>query len=107
MSQTQKISRNNTVVSICSLTGGRSVTLHSTRVLAVYPSGKIVLNTGGWLTVTTITRINQAASEWRLPFRASRAGGKLSVRVFSNKPESYGATVAEYETTGDELSFTV
>ena len=35
------------------------VTLHSTDIVTLYPSGRVVLNMGGWNTVTTRDRMNQ------------------------------------------------
>ncbi len=44
------------------------VTYHATPVVTVYPNGRIVLDTGGWFTVTTRNRMNQAAQELGLSF---------------------------------------
>ncbi len=79
MAQTQTISRNNTAV-YTQENGTREVYLHKTRVMAVTVDNVVNLDTGGWLTVTTCTRMNQAANQWRLGFRVSRAGGVLTVR---------------------------
>lgn len=45
------------------------VTYHSTDVVTVYPNGKIVLNTGGWKSVTTKARMNQASNQYGLGFQ--------------------------------------
>ncbi len=84
MAQTQTISRNNTAV-YTQENGTREVYLHKTRVLAVTSDNVVTLDTGGWLTVTTCTRMNQAANEWRLGFNVSRAGGVLTVRFHDGR----------------------
>ncbi len=65
MSQTQRISKNNTTVRTAD--GKTTVTLHSTAVLIRDPAAKTaVLNSGGWHSSTTRTRINQACNEFGL-----------------------------------------
>ncbi len=80
MSQTQRISRNNTKV--LTNTGlhnnQRQVWLYNTCVVTVTPD-EIILNTEGWYTVTTRTRLNQVSNEWGLGYGVSFAG-KPSVR---------------------------
>lgn len=75
MSQVQRISKNNTT--IYHHTGPhndqRQVWLHQTCVVTVTPD-EIVLNTGGWYTATTRTRMNQVSNEWRLGYSVSFAG---------------------------------
>ncbi len=44
------------------------VTYHGTPVVTVHPNGKIVLDTGGWRSVTTKTRMNQASHQLNLGF---------------------------------------
>jgi len=44
------------------------VTYHGTPVVTVFPDGKIVLNHGGWMSVTTKVRMNQASSQLSLGF---------------------------------------
>ena len=80
MAQLHTISRNNTTVTT-DYYGRRFVTLHHTNIVTIHPDGEIVLDTGGWLTTTTMTRMNQVANEWGLGFRVSRAGGEFSVRL--------------------------
>lgn len=48
--------------------GFTSVVLHGTPVVK-FNAEKIVLNSGGWRTVTTLQRMNQAAQEFGLKFR--------------------------------------
>lgn len=75
MAQTHTISRNNTVV----IPGNdyTAVILHQTEIVRVFPD-RVELDTGGWLTTTTITRMNQTANQMRLGFSVSRKGGNLS-----------------------------
>ena len=67
MGQTNRSSRNNTRITV-DPDGTRTVRLHRTDIVKVSPNGDIVLNSGGWQTVTTKARINQVASEWELGF---------------------------------------
>jgi hypothetical protein len=82
MAQLQRISRNNTCVY---KENGKlnNVYLYNTCIVQVLPD-KIRLCTGGWLTVTTITRMNQASNEYGLGYTASRKGGILTAR-YHNK----------------------
>ena len=76
MSQTQKISRNNTAI-LSSDDGSKSVILHSTEIVRWNPEKRTLrLNSGGWFTVTTRTRMNQALNEWGIPGGVSFAGGR-------------------------------
>lgn len=71
------ITRNNTTI-----TEGeneRSVTLHSTKIVTVKPD-EIILNTGGWETVTTKTRMNQVANTWNLPYKVFQKDYEWYVR---------------------------
>lgn len=78
MSQTQRISRNNTAI----LREGKKVTviLHATPVVTIdYDARTVTFNTGGWETATTVTRMNQVCSEYHIPYRVSRAKGIMTV----------------------------
>lgn len=44
------------------------VTYHSTDVVKVFPNGRIELDSGGWRTATTKTRMNQASNQLGLGF---------------------------------------
>lgn len=78
MTQLHTISKNNTAI-IHSNGHPEAVILHQTTILRLNNDSTISLDTGGWLTPTTITRINQAANQWGLGFTASRKGGEFSV----------------------------
>jgi len=66
------------------------VRYHSTNVVSYYKSGEIVLDTGGWWTVTTKARLNEYA-----PVRVSQRDGEWFVRIGSRDsfyplpPETY------------------
>lgn len=75
MAQTQCIARNNTTVYHDK--DRLEVWLYNTCVVQVQ-HGTIRLCTGGWLTVTTLARMNQASNQYNLGYRASRKGGILT-----------------------------
>lgn len=85
MSQTQRICKNNTKV----VRNGNDirVTLHSTDVVTIV-NGRVTLNSGGWWTSTTKTRINQTANELGLNFGVYQKAGHWFVTV--------GGTVLNY-----------
>ena len=67
MSQVHTVGKVATKVAVDS-EGVLRVTYHGTHVVTVYPEGRIVLNTGGYFTVTTKTRMNQASNQFNLGF---------------------------------------
>lgn len=67
MSQQDKIGRVATTVRR-GCDGVLRVTYHATVVVSVYPNGDIRLDSGGWRTLTTKTRMNQAAHQFALNF---------------------------------------
>jgi hypothetical protein len=76
MGQTQRVSRNNTTVR----SSGEELVCILHRTTIVCKRGNTVwLNSGGWRTVTTKTRMNQFANQY--------CGG--SFRVFQDKGEWY------------------
>lgn len=71
MPKTNKISKNNTVI-IQNKDGSISVILHATEILRHWPADrKVRIDTGGWFSVTTRTRLAQAFNEWGIPLNAS------------------------------------
>jgi hypothetical protein len=68
MSQTRRISKNNTQIT------DNSVTLYSTKVVSWTPK-TVTLNSGGYQTATTKTRMNQASNELGLGFYVYRIKG--------------------------------
>jgi hypothetical protein len=67
MATMQRVS--STATSITRRDGILRVTYHGTDVVTVFPNGKIVLNTNGYQTATTKTRMNQASNQFGLGFQ--------------------------------------
>ena len=65
MAQMQTVGTHKT--NIVTLEGMTSVVYHNTAVVQIN-SDKIILNSGGWDTRTTKTRMNQASHQYRLGF---------------------------------------
>ena len=65
MSQTHSVGTHKT--NIVQLEGFTNVVYHNTAVVQ-FNNDKIVLNSGGWDTRTTKTRMNQASSQYGLGF---------------------------------------
>ena len=65
MTQQQRVGTHKT--SIVTLEGMTSVVYHSTAVVQ-FNSDKIILNSGGWETATTKSRMNQASNQYGLEF---------------------------------------
>lgn len=68
MSRRDIIGKHKTIVESNRETGVLSVRYHNTEVVRRGPDGMITLNTGGWRTKTTKTRMNQASIEFGLGF---------------------------------------
>ena len=66
MGQTSTISSNNTVL-FTSDDGMMTCKLHQTDVVK-WDNKKIILNSGGWQTVTTKSRMIQCANQFNLPY---------------------------------------
>ena len=68
MAQTKRFTgRARRIVQECD--GSIGYYYHDTAVATVYPNGSVILNSGGWRTVTTRTAINQAGNQSGLGFR--------------------------------------
>lgn len=65
---------------------GVHVRYHATRVASLAPDGTITLRTGGWRTVTTKKRMNQALATWGSPYRVYQEDHEWYVQ-----PLPYGA----------------
>jgi hypothetical protein len=72
MAQTSKIGTHKTTVEGAAY--NVAVTYHFTRVVIATPS-QIILNTGGWFTVTTKLRMNQASNEFNLGYEVYQRKG--------------------------------
>lgn len=72
MAQQQILGKGNTTVSTSD--GFTKVTFHNTEVVK-YNEDKIVLDSGGWMTATTKTRMNQASNQFGLGYRVFQKKG--------------------------------
>lgn len=80
MSQTQRICTNNTAI-LRETDGTVKVILHRTAIVTITPDGRIILNSGGYQTATTRTRMNQVANEWKLGFQVFQHRGDWFVAI--------------------------
>jgi hypothetical protein len=78
MGQTQKLGR--TATSVRTEDGTIYVRYHNTDVVA-FTDRVIELNSGGWRTVTTKARMNQASSQFGLGFYVRQDKGRWFVRL--------------------------
>jgi hypothetical protein len=76
MAQMQRVSKNNTTIRNEGL--DTVVTLHQTEVVR-FNKEKIILDSGGWDTVTTKTRMNQVSNEFGLGYSVSQMNFKWYV----------------------------
>lgn len=77
MSQNQTVGKHATTVEVNSNDSG-VVTYHDTDVV-VWDDERITLRTGGWFTVTTKLRMNQAANQFGLGYQVYQEKGKWYV----------------------------
>jgi hypothetical protein len=63
---------------VLSIDGGKSIVFHSTEVVR-FDHENIVLNTGGWETVITKRRMNQASDEFGLGYHVYQKNRKWFV----------------------------
>ena len=79
MAQQSQIGKHATTIS--RLDGKTIVTYHDTPVVTVDPDGTVTLNSGGWRSATTKTRMNQAASQLNLSFSVQQRDFEWRVSV--------------------------
>ena len=72
MAQTHTIGKGNTTVQ--TVNGFTVVTYHSTAVV-IFDDKTITLDTGGWFSKTTKSRMTQASNQFDLGFRVYAKGG--------------------------------
>lgn len=102
MGQTHTIGKTATTVKR-GQDGSLRVTYHNTDVVSVTPGGIITLDTGGWFTVTTKTRMNQAASQFGLRYIVEQKNFEWFVRL----PDENGKWKNKViPFTGDSVTFT-
>ena len=68
MPQLPQIGRRGTRIATTT-DGVVSVYYHNTPIVVIYPSGRLILDHGGWMTPTTKTHMNQASRQFNLGFR--------------------------------------
>ena len=59
--------------------GGRMKVVYHSTVIVEWDDKEIVLNTGGWDTVTTRRKMNQASTQFGLGYRVCRVKGETLV----------------------------
>lgn len=79
MAQQHKLGKVATTIS--RKDGVLRVTYHSTVIVEVAANGDITLNNGGWMTQTTKTRMNQAASQFELGYHVYQEDNRWYVRT--------------------------
>lgn len=92
MAQQYKVSKNNTKIR---QEGGYTIVrLHDTDVVK-FNDAEVILNSGGWLTATTRTRMNQTCNQYALGCGVSSKGGQwmVSIDETGNKVEFYDGIV--------------
>lgn len=80
MSQTQRLGTRGTSFRR-DKNGTLTVQYHQTVVVTAKEDGTIILDTGGWHTVTTKTRMNQAANQFGLGFNVRQKDYQWYVTV--------------------------
>lgn len=80
------ITSNNTT--IVEQDGWTYVTLHSTCIVQFNDVKSLIrLNHGGYVTHTTVRRMNEVAEEYDLPYKVRRSGGIMYAKVFDRNRE--------------------
>ena len=57
------------------------ITYHSTVVVAIEPDGGVTLDSGGWRTNTTKTRMNQASNQYKLGYKVYQKTGDWFINM--------------------------
>ena len=78
MPQQWKVSKNNTTIK-GNGTDELIVTLHSTDIVKVTPK-EIILDTGGWFTLTTKSRMQQVSHQFNLGYTVFQKDGSWFVQ---------------------------
>lgn len=76
MAQQSRVGK--TATTICTTEGWTIITYHNTQVVR-FNADFIVLNTGGWKTATTKTRMNQSSNQFELGYYVKQVGGQWYV----------------------------
>jgi hypothetical protein len=91
MARMDHIPSNNTVV-MADDNGRTCCILYETKIVS-WDRDKIVLNTSGYETATTITRMNQVANVHRLGYRVYKRKGRMYVWHLDNETLFLGDTL--------------
>ena len=94
MAQMDKVGKHMTKITT-NKEGGKVVTYRGCPVFSEYPKqGKVVLDTCGYHTNTTKTRINQAANQFGIPIHVFQKNFEwyVSPRAGHEKKTEYGST---------------
>lgn len=82
MAQQQKLGKGNT--NVRAQDGKTIVRFHDTDIVA-WDANTITLDSGGWLTATTKTRMNQASNQFELGFRVFQQNHEWFVSRQANR----------------------
>lgn len=104
MAQTQYLGKTATSV-FTDDDGFTKVVYHQT-VVVRWDGAFIMLNTGGWSSATTIARMNQASSQFKLGFNVTQTAGKDGRRyvTFKGQTVEFNETVSLRRSDGSILS---
>ena len=93
MAQQHKVGSVHTAIQR-SRDGITRIVYHSTAVVEIAPDGSVTLDSGGWRTSTTKTRINQASNQFALGFQVYAKAGSWYVHFDGRDlPFSDGMTI--------------
>ena len=73
------------------------VTYHSTAVVLIKNNRYVTLNSGGWYTNTTKTRMNQASNEYGLGYRVYQKDWDWFVEVGNNTYKYYDNIIIDID----------
>ncbi len=82
MARTNKVGEHKTA--IYQSDGYTCIRYHSTEVVK-FNTDEIILNSGGWQTKTTKSRMNKVSDAFQLGFRVSQRQGEWFVDYFANE----------------------
>ena len=93
MAQQHKVGSVHTAIQR-SRDGITRIVYHSTSVVEIAPDGSVTLDSGGWRTSTTKTRMNQASNQFALGFQVYAKHGAWFVSFDGRDlPFSDGMTI--------------
>ncbi len=84
MARSDKVGKTATKIS--TISGRTAVKYHATEVV-VFDENTVTLNSGGWRTATTKSRMNQTANQFNLPFQVFQKKHNWFVTIGSETVE--------------------